>query len=125
MSDAQQGDVKRREFLKRTATTMGGVAAGIGIPAGVIFPNMGRLAQLCPVNTYLKGSVPDAALQLPWSAEALARLERVPAGFMRDSAHSQSAKLAHERGEARVSPAAVEDAIARVTGWMNHATGTV
>lgn len=117
--------VKRRDFLKRTATTVGGVAAGVGIPAGVILPNLAQLAKLCPVNTYLKGNVSAAALQLPWAAEALTRLERVPAGFMRDIAHRQSAQLAHERGETQVSETSVNDAVARVTQWMNHATGTV
>lgn len=120
--EASKG-VRRRDFLKQTATTMGGVAAGVGIPAGVILPNLGQLAKLCPVNTYLKGSVSAAALQLPWAADALTRLERVPEGFMRDIAHRQSAQLAHERGEAEVSAATVNDAVGRVTQWMNHATG--
>lgn len=116
-------DVKRREFLKRAATTVSGAAVGVGLPAAVIFPNAQRLAQLCPVNTYLKGSVPTGALSLPLSAAAVERLARVPAGFMRDVAHSQGAKLALERGEAEVSLASVDEAIARVTGWMNCATG--
>ena len=130
MNDTKSRDdgakgVRRRDFLKRTASTVGGVAAGVGIPAGVILPNLGQLAKLCPVNTYLKGNVSTAALQLPWEAAALARLERVPEGFMRDIARRQSAQLAHERGEARVSATAVTDAIARVTHWMNHTTGAV
>lgn len=116
-------DVKRREFLKRAAATVGGAAAGVGIPAAVIFPNMPQLAKMCPVNTYLKGAIPEGALALPWSATALRRLERVPSGFMRDIARAQGAKLAFERGEAAVSLASIEDAITRVTGWMNHATG--
>jgi hypothetical protein len=118
-------DVKRREFLKRAAGTVGGAAAGLGLPAAVIVPNISRLATVCPVNTYLKGSVPAEALHLPWAAAALDRLGRVPAGFMRDVARTQGAKLALERGEREVSLASVEDAIARVTGWMNHATGAM
>lgn len=110
--------------MKRAATTVGGVAAGVGIPAGVILPNLGQLAKFCPVNTYLKGSISAAALQLPWAAEALARLERVPAGFMREIAHRQSAQLAHERGETQVSERTVTEAIARVTTWMNHTSAT-
>jgi hypothetical protein len=116
-------DVNRRDFLKRAATTVGGAAVGVGVPAAVILPNAQRLAQFCPVNTYLKSSVPAGAATLPVSAAAAQRLARVPAGFMRDVAHTQSAKLALERGEAALSLATVEDAITRVTGWMNHTTG--
>ena len=124
-AEARGHDVKRREFLKRTATTMGGVAAGVGIPAGVILPNLATLAKFCPVNTFLKNNVSAAALALPWSAAAQARLEGVPAGFMREIAHRQSAQLAHERGEAEVSAETVHQTIARVTTWMNHATDMV
>jgi hypothetical protein len=116
-------DVNRREFLKRAATTVSGAAVGVGLPTAVVLPNAQRLAHLCPVNTYLKGAVPDAALNLPVDEAALQRLALVPAGFMRDIARSQGAKLALERGEAEVSLSSVQDAIARVTGWMNHATG--
>lgn len=116
-------DVKRREFLKRAASTVGGAAAGVGIPAAIIFPNISQLSKMCPVNTYLKGTIPEGALALPWSADALRRLERVPQGFMRDVARTQGAKLAFERGESAVSLASVEDAITRVTGWMNQTTG--
>jgi hypothetical protein len=116
-------DVNRRDFLKRAATTVGGAAVGVGLPAAVVLPNAQRLAQLCPVNTYLKSSVPTGAERLPLSAAAEERLARVPAGFMREVAHTQGAKLALERGESEISAASVEDAIIRVTGWMNHATG--
>jgi hypothetical protein len=116
-------DVNRRDFLKRAAGTVSGAAVGVGLPAAVILPNVNRLAQLCPVNSYLKGSVPTGAVGLPLSAAAAERLARVPAGFMRDVAHKQSAKLALERGESAVSLGSVEDAITHVTGWMNQATG--
>lgn len=114
-------DVKRRDFLKRTAATLSGAAVGIGVPVAIVMPNASRI---CPVNTYLKGSVPQSALALPWTAEAQERLARVPAGFMRDIARTQSARLAHERGELEVSLTSVEGAIARATSWMNHATGS-
>lgn len=114
-------DVKRRDFLKRTAATLSGAAVGIGLPAAVVLPNASKI---CPVNTYLKGDVPQAALALPWSPEAQERLARVPAGFMQDIARTQSARLAHERGANEVTLATVEDAIARATSWMNHATGS-
>jgi hypothetical protein len=116
-------DVKRRDFLKRAASTVGGAAVGVGLPAAVILPNIQRLGQLCPINTYLKGSVPTGALSLPISDAAAQRLARVPAGFMRDVARTQGAKLALERGETELSLASVEEAITRVTGWMNQATG--
>jgi hypothetical protein len=119
---AAMSNLKRREFLKHTASTVGGTAVGIGLPAAIIAPNMSTLEKMCPVNTYLKGPVSEAALRLPWSAAALARLERVPAGFMRDVARTQGAKMALERGESEVSQRSVEDAIAHVTGWMNHTT---
>jgi hypothetical protein len=117
-------DIKRREFLKRTAATMGGAAVGVGLPASVITPTAANLARLCPVNTYLRGAPPAAALQLPWSAAAEERVARVPAGFMREVARAQSAKLAYERGAAEVDLATVNDAIARVTAWMNRNAGS-
>jgi hypothetical protein len=115
-------EVKRRQFLKRAISTMGGAAVGIGLPAAVVLPNTQRLAELCPVNTYLKTAASPAALQLPWSQGAEERLARVPAGFMREIARSQGARVAAERGESTVSLASVEAAIAHVTTWMNGVT---
>jgi hypothetical protein len=116
-------DVNRREFLKRAASTVGGTAVGVGLPAAIVLPNAQHLGQLCPVNTYLKNSLPTGAMTLPVSEAAAQRLARVPAGFMRDIAQKQGAMLALERGETEISVVSVNDAIARVSSWMNHATG--
>jgi hypothetical protein len=115
-------EVKRRQFLKSAISTMGGAAVGVGLPAAIVLPNTRRLAELCPVNTYLKAAASPAASQLPWSPGAEVRLARVPEGFMREIARNQGARVAAERGESTVSQASVEAAIAHVTTWMNSVT---
>lgn len=54
-----------------------------------------------------------APSQLPFSPEAAERLDRVPEGFMREAVRRRVALLLGQRGEAVVTPALVEEAIAQ------------
>ncbi len=55
----------------------------------------------CPFG--FKKESDDNNLQLPWSDEALKRLQRVPAGFMRDLTRQRVETFAHQQGAKEIS----------------------
>ena len=58
------------------------------------------------------------ASAIPWTREAAARLERVPAGFMRDMTRDDIETVARERGAASVDLALCEERIAHLRTTM-------
>jgi hypothetical protein len=63
---------------------------------------------------------PAAASPFTWTDEAVARLNRVPAGFMRDMTREEIEKVATERGVAVIDLAVCEDGIGHARQTMNE-----
>jgi nucleotide-binding universal stress UspA family protein len=61
-----------------------------------------------------------AASGLAWTAEALARLNRVPAGFMRDMTREEVEKVAREKGAATIDLAICEEGVGHARETMNE-----
>jgi nucleotide-binding universal stress UspA family protein len=61
-----------------------------------------------------------AASGLTWTPEAVARLDRVPAGFMRDMTREEVERVARERGVATIDLAVCEAGVAHARDTMNE-----
>ncbi len=61
-----------------------------------------------------------AASEFEWTAEALARLNRVPAGFMRDMTREEVERVAREKGVATIDLAVCEEGIGHARETMNE-----
>jgi nucleotide-binding universal stress UspA family protein len=55
-----------------------------------------------------------------WTAEAIARLDRVPAGFMRDMTREEVEKVAREKGVATIDLAICEEGVGHARETMNE-----
>jgi hypothetical protein len=78
-----------------------------------------RLLRLPAVTRELVHEVAaEAAGPLPWTAEARARLGRVPEGFMREATRQEVERAAREAGAAEVDLSRCEAVIARLRATM-------
>jgi nucleotide-binding universal stress UspA family protein len=57
---------------------------------------------------------------LAWTAEAVARLDRVPAGFMRDMTREEVERVARDRGVTTIDLAVCEEGIGHARNTMNE-----
>jgi len=70
-----------------------------------------------PVAT---AAVPAAPSPFSWTEDAVARLNRVPAGFMRDMTREEVERVAAERGVTTIDLAVCEDGIGHARQTMNE-----
>ena len=75
-----------------------------------------------PVEAHTGGDV-EARHRLDWQAEAQARLERIPAGFLRNLAAEQVERIALATGVVVVTPLHVEAGIAEMRARMQQSLG--
>jgi nucleotide-binding universal stress UspA family protein len=61
-----------------------------------------------------------AASEFAWTADAVARLNRVPAGFMRDMTREEVEKVAREKGVATIDLAICEEGVGHARETMNE-----
>jgi hypothetical protein len=61
-----------------------------------------------------------AASQFEWTPDAVARLNRVPAGFMRDMTREEVERVAREKTVATIDLAVCEEGIAHARETMNE-----
>ena len=71
----------------------------------------------------MQAASPSAVPALAWTAEAEARLERVPAGFMRDMTRREIEKAARAAGIATIDLARCEEWMAAIRATMCQARG--
>jgi nucleotide-binding universal stress UspA family protein len=65
-------------------------------------------------------SVPAVASPFTWTEDAVARLNRVPAGFMRDMTREEVEKVAADKGVATIDLAVCEEGIGHARQTMNE-----
>jgi Proto-chlorophyllide reductase 57 kD subunit len=65
-------------------------------------------------------SAPAAASPFTWTEDAVARLDRVPAGFMRDMTREEVEKVAADKGVATIDLALCEEGIGHARQTMNE-----
>ena len=75
-----------------------------------------------PVEGHTGGNV-DSARRLGWELDAESRLERIPAGFLRNMAAEQVERIALATGAASVTALHVEAGIAEMRSRMHDAAG--
>src|SRR5688572_19973920 len=63
---------------------------------------------------------PATAGEFAWTPEARARLDRVPAGFMRDMTREEVEKVARERGVATITLDVCEEGVGHARETMNE-----
>jgi hypothetical protein len=66
------------------------------------------------------GPAPAAESAFTWTEDAVARLDRVPAGFMRDMTREEVEKVAAEKGVATIDLAVCEEGIGHARQTMNE-----
>jgi nucleotide-binding universal stress UspA family protein len=80
-----------------------------------------RRVEAAHVQAFVAGGAPGAAPAVHWTAAALARLMRVPEGFMRDAARERIERHASERGAREITPEVAEEGLAQARKAMEGA----